>query len=79
MNHLTLDLHNGTRLFLIEDFFPISLATAALELFKTGPSDSTAWEVISGQTHAVDRFHYIGSSTTLEQLQAHAKSKSTLD
>jgi hypothetical protein len=79
VKHSTLDLHNGTRLFLIEDFFPVSLAAAALELFKTGPSDSTAWEVISDQTHAVDRFHYIGSSTTLEQLQAHAKSKSTLD
>ena len=79
MKHSTLDFHNGTRLFLIEDFFPVSLAAAALELFKTGPGDSTNWKVIAEQKQTVDRFHYVGNSTTLEQLQAHAESNSTLN
>lgn len=79
MKHATLDLHNDTRLFLLEDFFPSSLTIEILKLFRTGPADCAAWEVISGQTHAVDRYHYIGSSLTVNEMSEYAASSAVVD
>ena len=77
MKHFTLDFHNDTRLFLIEDFFSETLARDILTLFKTGPGESTAWEVIQGQTHEVDRYHYIGTGSVLDQIVRYASSVET--
>ena len=79
MNHLTLDLHNDTKVFLIENFLPLQLADSLLSLFKTGPADKTAWEVLVGQTHEVDRYHYVGSSSLLDQIAQHATDNTTTD
>lgn len=79
MNHATLDLHNDTKIFLIEDFFPSHLADSLLRLFKTGPADNTTWEVLAGQTHEVDRYRYTGSTPLLDQITQYVTSATIKD
>jgi hypothetical protein len=79
MKHATLNLHNDSRLFLLEDFFPSLMAIEILKLFKTGPTDNSSWKVISGQTHAVDRYHYIGSGSTFNKITEYASSSIVKD
>jgi hypothetical protein len=41
LSHSTLDLHNSSRVFLLENFFPTQLATDLLRLFKAGPGHNS--------------------------------------